>query len=165
MTNPNINRISNTDYQYVRLKSDPDQYLMAGYSDFTGQFDDTLYEVVSAPLPKTAVKQVAPHPLLQLETLIGDQPTSARAQLYPLQAALHMAYRNNDTAAALALVQQAAMDSAVLKDALVAVIQAFETSSKTTTPTETLALQDIALSPEVSDETPVTPKTDEMETL
>lgn len=43
--------MSNT-FNYVRRKDSPLICLMAGYSKFDGQFDETIYEQVEEPLPE-----------------------------------------------------------------------------------------------------------------
>lgn len=44
-------------YRYIRSKTNPDEYLMAGYSNFDGQYNTNLYEEVRGRLPRDAVKE------------------------------------------------------------------------------------------------------------
>ncbi len=105
-------------FQYVRRKNNPKEYIMAGYTDFSDQFDMDLYEVVQGELPKDAERQIRQNYTDKINALIQIQSTVDRVALYQLQASINLALANKDNAAAKVLLQQVPTVSKALKDRL-----------------------------------------------
>lgn len=68
-------------FSYVRRKDQPNIYLMAGYCDFSGQFDDAVYEQIEEPLPENAVDEQHVSPLTTLEEQTALLSAAERADL------------------------------------------------------------------------------------
>ena len=110
-------------FQYVRRKDNPKAYIMAGYSDFTDQFDPQVYELIQGKLPEDARRQLSRSVTEKLSAIIAEQPIADRTTLYQIQAALHLALANKDKAAAALLIQQATSLEKTLKDRRTDVLQ------------------------------------------
>lgn len=92
-------------FRYVRRKDAPLTIKMAGFCDFTGQFDTSQYEMIQAPLPEGAQIE-ATQSLSQVLTGALKQATVGnRAAFYAHFAAIEAALRADDVAAARAILQ------------------------------------------------------------
>lgn len=85
-----------TTFKYVCRQDDENTYIMAGYSDFTGQFDSDTYKVISGPLPKAAQREKFQTKEEKLSSVINTQPVEIRAELYAIKPLITEALKNKD---------------------------------------------------------------------
>ncbi len=92
-------------FRYVRRKDNPAKYLMAGFSDFTGQFDTAEFEMVEGELPPDAEREVPADLRTDLRSLFTGSAVAVRAEFYPHQAAIESALTLGDQDGAIAFLQ------------------------------------------------------------
>ncbi|MBK8191073.1 MAG: hypothetical protein IPK79_11565 [Vampirovibrionales bacterium] len=91
-------------FRYVRRKDSPLTIKMAGFCDFSGQFDASIYEIIEAPLPANAQQEAIPSLNQTLINVIKQANVANRAAFYTYFSAIESALNADDAPAARALL-------------------------------------------------------------